>query len=232
MLGSDFRPRLTVTGKTTTSLCALSVTFLVAAGALPAAAGVRVTVREDGMKVITNEGPEHKSRRLSWRLVEVPGGELAEMIERYARARALEPKLVKALIQAESGYNVQALSNKGAMGLMQLMPGTATELAVDDPYDPDQNIRGGTAYLRSLLDRFGHKIELALAAYNAGPGAVDRHSGIPPYQETRAYVRRVLGLYHGRDVEVPTTRVARGRMPFVVREGGKILITTDPPRKN
>lgn len=218
-----------MTGKITSWLTVITLGAL----ALPAAAGVRVTVREDGMKVITNEAPLHKNRRLSSRLIDVPGSDLAELIDRHSRAQELEPKLVRALIQAESGYNVQALSNKGAMGLMQLMPGTAAELAVDDAYDPDQNIRGGTTYLRSLLDRFGHQVELALAAYNAGPGAVDRHSGIPPYQETRAYVRRVLGLYHGKDVDVPTTRIARGgRRPFVLREGGKIVITTDPPRKN
>ncbi len=214
-----------MTGKTLSWLCVFAL-------ALPAAAGVRVTVREDGMKVITNESPEHQGRRLSARLVEVPGRDLAAVIERHARSQSLEPKLVRAVIQAESGYNVQALSNKGAMGLMQLMPGTATELAVDDPYDPDQNIRGGTTYLRFLLDRFNNRMELALAAYNAGPGAVDRHSGIPPYRETQAYVRRVLSLFHGKEVAVPTTRIAKGgRTPFVLRQGGKIIITTDPPRK-
>ena len=114
------------------------------------------------------------------------------LIREHAGRHELRPDLVRAVIQVESGFNRWARSPKGAMGLMQLMPATARELGVDDPYDPEENIRGGTTYLRQLIDRYQGNEELALAAYNAGAGAVDRHGrAVPPYRETRDYVKRV-----------------------------------------
>jgi len=114
------------------------------------------------------------------------------LIHEHSTRRALRLELVRAVIQVESGFNARALSPKGAMGLMQLMPATARSLGVNNPWDPAQNIRGGTDYLRQLLDEYDGNEELALAAYNAGAGAVAKYGRrIPPYRETRDYVRKV-----------------------------------------
>ncbi len=119
-----------------------------------------------------------------------------EIIDQASDMFDVEPSLIKAVIKAESGFNHKAVSHKGAQGLMQLMPATAELLRVNDPFDPTENIFGGTRYLRKMLDRFGH-MELAVAAYNAGPEAVKSHNGIPPYQETRTFVQRVIKYYNG-----------------------------------
>ena len=115
-----------------------------------------------------------------------------DVIDYRAREQGIRPDLVRAVIQVESAFNPRARSNKGAMGLMQLMPQTARDLGVRNAYDPLENIRGGVLYLRSLLDQFSGSEELALAAYNAGPGAVNKYGGtIPPYRETQDYVSRI-----------------------------------------
>ncbi len=116
------------------------------------------------------------------------------LISEAALVHKLSPDLVRAVIHAESGFNPKALSPKGARGLMQLMPGTAKELGVKNSYDPNQNVHGGTKYLAGLLKRYAGNTRKALAAYNAGPGAVDQHRGIPPFSETISYVNRVLAL--------------------------------------
>ncbi|MGQ9556452.1 MAG: lytic transglycosylase domain-containing protein [Desulfurispora sp.] len=115
-----------------------------------------------------------------------------ELFQEAAARYDLDPALLKAVARAESSFDPQAVSPAGAAGLMQLMPATARALGVTDVFDPRQNILAGARYLRQLLDRFAGDLPLALAAYNAGPGAVERHGGIPPYRETRQYVSRVL----------------------------------------
>ena len=118
------------------------------------------------------------------------------IIEHAAIAAAVEPNLLRAVIVVESGFNSHAVSKRGAVGLMQLMPATASRFGVSNPYDARQNVHAGARYLKFLIDRFGHDVRLALAAYNAGEEAVDRNGGqIPPFSETMAYVPRVLKIY-------------------------------------
>jgi soluble lytic murein transglycosylase-like protein len=123
------------------------------------------------------------------------GTPFAELIAAASEAHGVDPLLVKALIQVESGYRPRARSPRGAVGLMQIMPATAREYKVRNPFDPKANIEAGVKHLKTLLDRFGgDRTELALAAYNAGAGAVEKFNGIPPYRETRNYVTRILEL--------------------------------------
>jgi soluble lytic murein transglycosylase-like protein len=119
-------------------------------------------------------------------------GPVAELVRRLAPNYGLDPELVLAVIETESNFDPAARSPKNAQGLMQLIPATAARFGVEDTWDPEQNIRGGMAYLAWLLDYFDGDVELALAGYNAGEGAVDRHGGIPPYRETQAYVSRIV----------------------------------------
>lgn len=130
-------------------------------------------------------------------VLDVPGENLARMITETSTRFRLDPRLVASVVEVESDFQRWARSSAGAQGLMQLMPETAADLGVKNAFDPVENLRGGSQYLRQMLDRFRH-LDLALAAYNAGPTAVDRHRGIPPYPETRRYVRKVLDAYRRR----------------------------------
>ncbi len=126
------------------------------------------------------------------------GGDLRDLAAAAARRHGLDPELVMAVVSVESGFRPQAVSPKGAQGLMQLMPRTATSLGVADSFDPAQNLDGGSRHLGQLLTLYGGDLARALAAYNAGAGAVHRHGGVPPYKETRAYVKKVLEQYRGQ----------------------------------
>jgi len=125
-------------------------------------------------------------------------GDLNEMLARAGQAHNLDVDLLLSVVKAESGGNAQAVSRAGAQGLMQLMPQTAAELGVRNSFAPEDNVRGGSAYLDALLTRYRDNLALALAAYNAGPAAVDKYHGIPPYAETRAYVARVIHEFNLR----------------------------------
>jgi soluble lytic murein transglycosylase-like protein len=136
---------------------------------------------------------ERKARPENWL---AKSGEFDHLIERAARSHAVRPELVRAVILVESAFNPRAVSSRGAVGLMQLLPGTARRYGVADAFDPEQNITAGVHYLRDLLTRYGNNLELTLAAYNAGEDAVDRYGhSIPPFAETRHYVPTVLRIY-------------------------------------
>ena len=214
--------------KTTLPACACLVLALTPA----ANAGVKIVVGPDGKKSIVNDGagapPASSSgKSFSTRLREVPSRNVEDLINRHSELQSLDPRLVMAVIQAESGYNARAVSHKGAMGLMQLTADTARLLEVADPFNAAENVRGGTTYLRWMLNRFADNLELALAAYNAGPGAVERHNGIPPFRETREYVRRVLALYTGADnAAAGTLSTTPGRKARLIRNAENRLVLT------
>ena len=144
---------------------------------------------EDFQKILDTKIENKKSPNATSR------SEINDLISKYSEQAGLDEDFVKAVINQESGFNPNATSKCGAMGLMQLMPGTAQGLGVKNAYDPEQNIQGGTKYLKGLMDRFDNNKSLALAAYNAGPNAVKKYGGIPPYQETQNYVKSVLAKY-------------------------------------
>lgn len=134
-----------------------------------------------------------------------------ELIRKHANRLGVDPDLVHAVVRQESGFNPKAVSPKGAMGLMQLMPGTASLMGVNDPFDTEQNIEGGIKYLQHCLHRFDGDLTKALAAYNAGPQNVEKYDGCPPFAETRDYVTRVMQAYSG---QTPLVAGGPGRIPY------------------
>jgi len=152
----------------------------------------------------TPQKPQVKAPRWWERRSDAPPDE----IDRAAKLYNIPAELIRAVIAAESAGDCSAVSHRGAVGLMQLMPHTAGEMYVDDPVDPAQNIMGGTRYLRQLANEFGGDMMLVLAAYNAGPDAVRKYKGIPPYDETRQYVKKVLAYYYRLKRTAKQTQVA------------------------
>src|SRR5438552_13501402 len=149
----------------------------------------------DGAPRAAFSDPKAETVRVTRFVAPEKGSLYDPLILEHARLGGVRPDLVRAVVQVESGYNAYARSPKGALGLMQLMPATIQRFGVQNPFNPEENVRAGVSYLRQLLDRYDNDEQLALAAYNAGPGAVDRHGqNIPPYPETQSYVHRISGM--------------------------------------
>lgn len=205
--------------------------------AQPAEAQVS-SVNDDGRRVFINDSGPVSFRPIEVRLhpvafktrtgQSVTRDEMREMARDAADRHQIDPALVHAIITAESDWNPSAISNKGAQGLMQLMPTTANELGVRDAFDPKQNIEGGVKHLRGLLEKYEGDLDRALAAYNAGGGAVDRSGGVPNYRETRNYVRKIQDAYFqsGSDRQ---PRFWRARRPVyqAMDERGKRVFTNE-----
>jgi soluble lytic murein transglycosylase-like protein len=172
--------------------------------------------------------PAHAAPVIAAKDARLTKPELHELLTAAGTARNLDVDLLDCVVHAESGGRVRAVSRTGAQGLMQLMPKTAAELGVEDSFAPGQNINGGTAYLNALLLRYHDNLALALAAYNAGPGAVDRYHGVPPYRETRLYVARIIHEFNQRKAAQARERaatVANERAPSKVaqQDGSRTL---------
>ena len=192
-------------------------------------------VEPDGTVHFTNAPTDPRYQRMGftsgtergWLRLPVPDlAPYAREVREAAERHGVPESLITAVIRVESGFNAQAVSRKGARGLMQLMPGTASMLGVRDSFDPRQNIDGGVRHLRGLIDRFGSDLKLALAAYNAGEQAVVNYRGIPPYPETRDYVTKVLGLFGPPSPPAPVPRdFYRTEAP-----DGTIIYTNVPPQ--
>ena len=149
-------------------------------------------------------------------------GNLKPIIEEVAQKYGQDPKLIQSIISRESNFNSNAVSPKGAIGLMQLMPQTAKRFNVKDPFNTKDNIEGGVAYLDYLMKLFDNDLELALAAYNAGENNVMNYSGIPPFKETKNYVKNVINSYKGERIE------KMNKIYKIIKEDGTILLTTNP----
>jgi hypothetical protein len=184
--------------------------------AATAGADVRLTIKRDGTKVITNDSPV-RGRTLDWLAKKHDRrSKYDPIIERYAEKYRIDATLVRAVIQVESDFNPACVSHKGARGLMQLMPATAKRFGVKQINDPEENIHGGVRYLAYLTTMFRDDLPRALAAYNAGENAVLKYGGIPPYNETQTYVKRAMTVYYGRPY-------GGGATVFAGRRGGKKL---------
>jgi soluble lytic murein transglycosylase-like protein len=199
---------------------------------LAGAASLTAGERSGGVITFVDSGGVTRSVTLPVReSLAVPEGETARRnalwpaVQATARKHGVDPDLVDLVIRMESGYNPRAVSPMGARGLMQLLPSTASLYGVENVFDARENLIGGVRYLRDLLTRFRDDVKLALAAYNAGPEAVERHNGVPPYSETRDYVRSILAAYHGAGTVKLSGGFGRPARPveLVGGEGGALI---------
>jgi soluble lytic murein transglycosylase len=183
----------------TSGVAILIASLILIMGASPASADIYRYTDENGVMHFTN-APTSSKFKLFMRerkifISKLDSNQFDPIIADASKKYSLEAPLIKAVIKAESDFDPNAISNKGARGLMQIMPMNFRLLNVENPFDPHQSIDAGARYLRDMMDRYNGKLNLSLAAYNAGPGAVDRHGGVPPYQETEEYIERVMRYY-------------------------------------
>jgi soluble lytic murein transglycosylase-like protein len=225
------------------SAIALAALAVVLVGAAPARAETYQFVGPDGTVHFTNAPSDPRYRRMNGvpktssgtaeGLLRVPvtvsAMSLTDTIRNAAHRHGVSERVVAAVIRVESGFNARAVSPKGARGLMQLMPATAAVLGVRNSFDPEENIDGGVRHLRGLLDRYGNNLPLALAAYNAGEGAVNNHRGIPPYPETQAYVERILAII-GDKAHTAAIMPVAGPSYRYTNDEGAVVYTNIPPR--
>ncbi len=197
------------------------------------AGDMRAYVDKDGTRVLTNlptnhswkpKSPSHRGNH-PVKARSVRKERFRPLIERISTERGVDVSLVEAIIQVESNFDPRAVSVKNCKGLMQLHPDTARRFGVRDVFDPEDNIRGGVAYLRWLLDHFDQDLTRTVAAYNAGENAVTRHGGVPPYKETRDYIRKVSHLY---SLTRPQTRVPSRRIHRIETKDGRVVFTNTP----
>jgi soluble lytic murein transglycosylase-like protein len=214
------------------ALCAAGMALFAFAGPVGLRAEIYQYIGPNGTIALTNVPSDARYRKIDVESARfhavLSEGELEPLIKRHSSQQQLHPALIRAVIKAESNFDPRAVSRAGAVGLMQLMPQTAVRLDVRDMFDPDENVGGGTRYLRQLPDRFHGNLPLALAAYNAGENVVDRYQSLPPIDETRQYVRKVLRYYRrflvrdGVITERPLPRLA----PSASAEGREISTPT------
>jgi hypothetical protein len=173
-------------------------------------------------------------KTFSARASQLPDGGLGALIKKYARLHKVDARLVWAVMRNESGFNPQAVSPKGAMGLMQLIPSTAALMGVSDPFDAEQNINAGVRYLKLCLAKFNNNVVLALAAYNAGPDNVSKYQGCPPFAETRNYVLKVMRDYTGKvvDIPLPALVASKGRQPGNDLKPGTPTLISQAPKES
>jgi soluble lytic murein transglycosylase len=205
----------------------LSVLILVSLPAFSSHADIYKFRDKEGVIHFTNIPQKNRDYKKVISEKKTPSGNYySYIIRNKSRKYNIEPSIIRAVITAESNWNPTAVSKKGAIGLMQLMPETARDMQINNPYDPEENIEAGTRYLRFLLDKFDDNLTLALAAYNAGPGKIEKSGGVPPFPETKKFVRKVKSISKAR------SHTASTRIYKVVFNDGTVLYTNTPPPEN
>ena len=203
--------------------------ILTCLGAGCASAQLAFFVDEAGRRVYINGDsapapvPVQQASQKTAKMLPIADPKIEKVIQDMATRHGVDVNLIKAIIKAESNNNPKAVSSKGAQGLMQLMPPTARNLGVANSLDPAQNVDGGVRYLKQLMALYSGNLELSLAAYNAGPGAVERHGGIPPYRETQQYVKKIGNLYGSLRSQTETPEPHRSNIVRYMEEDGRVV---------